>query len=87
MKLQEVKYEVIDHDFDSACTSHCGYIYTSMMPDKATLLKAIGKVDYYATHIDPDNMSLVIPNGKLPCTLRLMWNGTSRIAYTIKPVQ
>jgi hypothetical protein len=86
MSSTRVKYEIIEHDYDSSCTSSIGFIELGIIPSKEELFNAISKMDYYMSFVNRDNLAYTIPNGKLPGVLRLFWKDDNRPAYTIKPV-
>ena len=86
MRFSDIKFEVIDHDYESSCTSSCGFVYLPVIPSKQELVDAIASVDWYASHINCDKLKLIGPEGKLPGSMRLVWADSSKIAYTIKPV-
>lgn len=87
MKLTDIKYEVIDHDYESLYNTSCGYIYASILPSKTEIMKHIAKVDYYASFLDTDKLTLVLPEGSLPGSIYLVWNDSHRTAYTLRPVK
>jgi hypothetical protein len=87
----QVKYELTEHDYDyDTYYPNPQYdkasVYLSILPSTDEVIEAIGKKDYFFSLVDRTKLKAVLPEGKLPGVIYLVWVSGKRNAYTLTPV-
>ena len=87
----QIKYELTEHDFDTDSWYPTQKIdkpavYLSMLPSTEEVIAAIAKDDHFFSLVDRTKLKAVLPEGKLPGIIRLIWIADKRNAYTLTPV-